>query len=635
MAGAVLALSLGCAQDDGPLGVRETGGLEAESLQATLTCTVDVRAGGMACGAPGASLPDGISGAMIGGQGHYLLLESWNVQYDAGSSSFRALVTVRNFLTQTLGAVLQGDTVQTDPNGVRIVLLSDPQVTSGAGAVTLVNPTGRDIFSSSEQAYYQYDQALAPGQRSLPMEWLWSVPPEVLTFTFTAAVHASVVHTDAINAGLKFLAGTFSAGNLHSCGLTLDGSAYCWGSGDHGRLGTGSDDSQSIPTPVAGGLEFAVLSTGLEHSCGLTTTGAAYCWGGDAEGQLGNGAPLANSTVPVAVNGGRTFLTLSSGYHHSCGVTTSGAAYCWGQGFLGRLGNGSLDLEAVHEPVAVGGGLTFASISAGAEHTCGVTDTGKAYCWGKGEKGRLGDGDSTSARSVPIAVLDPAGGPVTYSEISAGGSHTCALTTAGTAYCWGWNAAGQIGNPLAPTIVTPVAVEDPVGGPVTFISISAGGAHTCALTTTGAAYCWGWNLYGQLGDDDDPLNPKVKPTPVVGGYRFVSISAGDTHTCAVTGDGVAYCWGNGGLDRLGNGTSVDRFVPTPVSTITNFAFQHNAAPATCQVTAPGAASWPVGCSPRRTTFEVYAYARSGNSMPWSQARGDVDYYRAGHYRAEG
>src|SRR5438093_1346706 len=121
------------------------------------------------------------------------------------------------------------------------------------------------------------------------------------------------------------------------------------------------------------------LAAGRWHTCGLTSTGAAYCWGDNQEGQLGSGSTTGSST-PVAVAGGLTFRTLVAGPVHTCGLTSFGAAYCWGGDF------GST-------PVAVSGDLSFSAIAAGGyyapsvpdgyrPHTCGLTNAGTAYCWG-------------------------------------------------------------------------------------------------------------------------------------------------------------------------------------------------------------------------------------------------------------
>lgn len=568
MAGAALLLSFGCAQVDGPLGVERTGGQDPRSVQATLTCTVATRTASLHCNTLSASLPGGVSGALIGGQGTYLLLESSNVRYDAGSAIFAAEVTVRNFLTQTLGAIVEDEAVSVDPEGIRVFFLDEPQVTGGIGEVVVANPTGHGAFTSTDQAYFQYDQALSPGQRSLPQEWQWQVPGTVEGFSFTVGVSARVVDEGAVNPGLRFVAGAISAGVSHTCVLTLDGAAYCWGKGSAGQLGTGTNTGQLTPVRVVdsadGPLELAVLSAGRAHTCGLTTSGAAYCWGAGDSGQLGSGEPLAGSDTPVAVQGGQVFLALSAGADHACGVTTGGTAYCWGQGARGRLGNGTLDPTPVAEPGAVSGGLTFASIGAGAEHTCGLTNAGKAVCWGNSQYGQVGNGDST-ASATPVAVADPADGPVDFTSISSGVWHTCALATTGSAYCWGANNAGQLGMGDSTVVAgfTPVAVT----GGLKFVAITAGAYHSCGITKSGAAYCWGLGIAGQLGIGDTLGRPKAAPVPVAGNHRFTSISGGELHTCAVTASGEIFCWGNGEDGRLGNGAIAPQIEPAPVAAL--------------------------------------------------------------------
>jgi alpha-tubulin suppressor-like RCC1 family protein len=133
----------------------------------------------------------------------------------------------------------------------------------------------------------------------------------------------------------------------------------------------------------------------------VTTGGVAYCWGANS-GVLGNGTFRA-STTPVAVSGGLTFAAVSAGDDHACGVTTAGAAYCWGGNILGELGNGTFTISPT--PVAVSGGLTFAALSAGAGFsTCGVTTAGAAYCWGDKTYGELGNGGTVINTTPPVRV---------------------------------------------------------------------------------------------------------------------------------------------------------------------------------------------------------------------------------------
>jgi alpha-tubulin suppressor-like RCC1 family protein len=357
-------------------------------------------------------------------------------------------------------------------------------------------------------------------------------------------------------AGVEFA--SVSAGYDHSCGVTMAGAAYCWGLNDFGQLGNGTNTNSNVPVAVSGGHTFASVSAdGVFHSCGVTTAGAGYCWGQNIDGQLGNGMNT-DSNVPVAVSGGHTFASVSAGGFHSCGLTTSGAAYCWGLNSLGMLGDGTNTSSNV--PVAVSGSYTFASVSGGTYHSCGVTTAGAAYCWGSNFYLQLGNGTNTDS-NVPVAVS----GGHTFASVSPGFSLSCGVTTAGAAYCWGSNFYGQLGNGTNTDSNVPVAVS----GGHTFASVSAGSSHGCGVTTAGTAYCWGFNRYGQLGDGTN----SDSNVPVVVSRRrhhhrshaFASVRAGHLHSCGVTTAGAAYCWGFNLYGQLGNGTNTNSKVPVPVS----------------------------------------------------------------------
>ena len=252
--------------------------------------------------------------------------------------------------------------------------------------------------------------------------------------------------------GLTFA--SLSAGVLaHTCGVTTGGVAYCWGGNLAGELGDGTTNMpEFVPTPVAGGLAFTAVSAGAYHTCGVTTNGGAYCWGSNAFGQFGDGT-TTDRPVPAPVAGGLTFASVSAGWWHTCGVTTSGAAYCWGDNSF--LGDGTNTGRLVPTPVA--GSLTFTTLSAGPGETCGVTTSGAAYCWGYNAFGQLGDG-TTISRLLPTPVT----GGLTFAVVSAGveveTGHACGVTRGGAAYCWGANNGG-LGDGTTPdrSVPTPVA----------------------------------------------------------------------------------------------------------------------------------------------------------------------------------
>jgi alpha-tubulin suppressor-like RCC1 family protein len=277
-----------------------------------------------------------------------------------------------------------------------------------------------------------------------------------------------------------------STGGTFSCGVTAGHAAYCWGDNFYGELATGALVSSGTPVAVTGGLSFASVSVGGSTACGLTAAGIAYCWGVGEQGQLGNGLDPVRDSVPTPVLGGLLFTSLGMGQSSACGVTTSGAAYCWGVGPLGTAAavTGSL-------PARVDGGLTFSGVSVATSSACGVTIANVAYCWGFNNAGQLGNGNFAST-NAPVAVS----GGLAFSNVSAGSAFACGVTTAGAAYCWGNNALGQLGNGSTTNSNVPVAVS----GGLTFQSVSAGNVFACGLTTANAIYCWGANGTGQLGN---------------------------------------------------------------------------------------------------------------------------------------
>jgi alpha-tubulin suppressor-like RCC1 family protein len=359
-----------------------------------------------------------------------------------------------------------------------------------------------------------------------------------------------------------------SAGGNHSCAVDVSGDAYCWGSNFQGQLGTGSLYPTLEPTPVAvtGGHKFQSVSAGASHTCGVTTDGDAYCWGFNLYGQLGTGSvyPYYQAT-PVAVTGGYKFQSVSAGAQYTCGVTTDGDAYCWGFNGYGSLGIGSVGY-IVAIPVAVTGGHEFQSVRALWWHACGLTTDGNGFCWGYNYHGQVGDGTDSSTgtsherKPSPTAV----GGDHTFQSLDAGWIHSCGVTTAGDALCWGYNRHGQVGDGTT-SPVWPYNKPSPtaVTGGITFHHVSAG-FHSCGLATDGAAYCWGYNRFGELGDGTFSSWPdygKANPVAVIGGQTFQSISAGYYHTCGVTPANDGYCWGWGGYGQVGSGTYTNKSSP--------------------------------------------------------------------------
>jgi hypothetical protein len=336
----------------------------------------------------------------------------------------------------------------------------------------------------------------ASPDRCLSGETPCSTLPQPVSGNVTfASIDASGGHTCGLTAG----GATYCWGSNRYAQLgigTVIGPENC--------IDEGNRPCSRVPLPVAGGLTFTSLSVGGSNAastCGLTAEGTAYCWGLNQQGGLGigtvdgpefcpadiNSPPKPCSTVPVPLSGGLRFTSLTP----SCGVTSEGAVYCWGS-------NGYDERSDRVSPEPVPGGLSFVMVRISVSIACGLTAAGDAYCWGYNIWGRLGDGSpEETIRSTPGLVA----GGLKFSTISVSSGHSCGLTTAGAAYCWGYNGNGsQVGGALGDGTTINRFTPVPVGGGLMFTQISVGGGHGCGLTSGRDAYCWGDNQLGQLGD---------------------------------------------------------------------------------------------------------------------------------------
>lgn len=364
---------------------------------------------------------------------------------------------------------------------------------------------------------------------------------------------------------------TVAAGSQHTCALDEVGQPWCWGD-----LG---ETNPLVPVAVAGAPPLESISAGFSVTCGLDAAGGAWCWGTNLYGTLGVGDPtVQRSATPVPVAAPVPFVDLDVGTLSACGLDATGQAYCWGRNDNGRLGS-SLASESCNggpcqsAPVAAASPLAFEMLDVGLAHACGVATDGVTYCWGWDTFQVDGDGVDGNGGPTPRAVATS----VPFSTVTAGAIHSCALDDSGAAYCWGANIFGSVGTGSGVDEPTPAAVA---GGHL-FRRIESSSANniltmTCGIDDGDSAWCWGTDLYGELGTDVgvvdcgafgniESVPCATEPVPVSGGHAWAELSAGSQFVCGRTTTGDLYCWGRNVAGNLGDGTSTDRDVPTAVA----------------------------------------------------------------------
>jgi alpha-tubulin suppressor-like RCC1 family protein len=344
-----------------------------------------------------------------------------------------------------------------------------------------------------------------------------------------------------------------ASGKRHACLLKSDGQVWCWGSNEDGRLGNNSTQDSVIPVQVQGlpGLASSI-AIGESYGCALVGN-KIFCWGSNDFGQLGNNS-TQNSLTPVEVQSVHSsgYQAISGGGSHMCAISNS-AAYCWGWGVQGQLGNNTNQNSLVPSPV-VGMTSGMQALSAGPFiHSCGIQN-GNVFCWGYNSFGQLGNNSQIDS-PVPVAVQGLPAGQAT--AISVGNDFSCATTSQGL-YCWGFNNMGQVGdNSNVTSRLTAVPVT---GAKASDLPLSVGLSHSCTIKE-GSAFCWGDNSDGALGDST--TTDRNMPTAVQGiSSKVRKILAGNCITCALTEKYEVFCWGLNDYGQLGNNSGASS--PTPV-----------------------------------------------------------------------
>jgi hypothetical protein len=373
-----------------------------------------------------------------------------------------------------------------------------------------------------------------PGFGAMPISAVIAHNPGTARITLTGGAVSSTVSLTVIPVSDAFVA--VSAGDYGACTLDSAGRAYC------------SSASMSTAPLLLGGLPaLAAVDAGPVQVCGLSAGKQVFCWPNIWY------FPALSTPSQVELPADAAVVD-ASGIGHACALTTAHDAYCWGSNWSGQLGApGDNSYQAASgNPVAVVGGHKFQRISAGGNHTCGLGDDGSLWCWGSNASGELGVTADTAGCPAGLCQASPArvrlAADSLFTDVATGYDHTCALDTAGAAYCWGRNSTGALGTADTLSSSTPRKVA----GSLTFTSLTAGLQYSCGLTASGDAYCWGLNASGQLGSGPSSNSCaslystapcETAPVKVSGSLRFSSLNAGTGMTCGMASDG-AWCWGN-------------------------------------------------------------------------------------------
>jgi alpha-tubulin suppressor-like RCC1 family protein len=385
-----------------------------------------------------------------------------------------------------------------------------------------------------------------------------------------------------------------SAGGVHTCATLDDGTLTCWGSDMHGQLGdhatslaargapgAAADFGAVAPNRVSAGLQIA---SGYFHNCVLGADGRTNCWGGPTVEDLGTGAstapldfaPLTATVLPVCTASGCAgAISVCGGYESTCSLLSDGTVWCWGLDVDGELGNGTATSTSIAQPVQAALAGPAVQLSCGLASACALLANGTVQCWGNNANGELGNGTSGGIDATPGTVLSAAGTPldgVTAVAASPTGAHACALR-GGAVYCWGYALYGEIGRNYDPAMYPNQGYAVPVGlsNGKTAKTIALGSGHSCVVTADGTAQCWGDDFNGAVGDNNPDPNghPIVFPPATPNLTWLTGIAAGNDTTCAVRVDGSVWCWGDNasyGGGAVGTGDLEDIRAPVQVVT---------------------------------------------------------------------
>lgn len=350
-----------------------------------------------------------------------------------------------------------------------------------------------------------------------------------------------------------------TAGEYHTCVRRRNGSVYCWGENIQHQVGVANTGScfysgsipcvpqptvVLMPLPSGGYAVAAHITAGAEHTCALDTLKTAWCWGSNSDGQIGKGSG-GDAQLPVAVSG-VSFFSLGAGGNATCGSSIWAGLYCWGRYPLGPA-------QSPYSPTFIPFSFAMRPLVVSADHVCGNGGSNQWYCWGANSDGQLAADPATSPTLsffTPVHLFD--GSP----NVAVGSAVTCADQASGVVQCVGFNLVqstrdtthfGLLGNPSFMGRFTFLPQT-----PGALHGVAVNGSHACALDGSGNAWCWGLGDSGQLGNAT--FQGSTAPVMVLGGHTFQALAVGRDHSCGIGTDNHVYCWGDNTMGQLGTGS---------------------------------------------------------------------------------
>ena len=336
-----------------------------------------------------------------------------------------------------------------------------------------------------------------------------------------------------------------------------------WGNNASGELDDATNVNRTAPVQSVGLTGIRGMSVGAVHGLAIRADGTVVAWGHNRSGQLGNGT-TTDSFTPVAVSGLSNVRAIAAGSSFSLAVRADGAVFAWGNNASGELGDGNTADRATPVPVVgLGAGSGVIDVAAGGAHALALKADGTVLAWGNNASGQLGDGTAPADQLTPVKVTGLGAGSGVV-QVSAGGAFSLALRSSGAVLAWGNNASGELGDGTTIDRARPVSV--PALGPGSGVrKVAAGGAFSLALRSNGTVSAWGNNATGELGDGTAPAD-HATPVFVTGVSSAIDIGAGRGHGLALLRAGSVVAWGDNNLGQIGDGTTAQRHTPVDVTT---------------------------------------------------------------------